>query len=60
MDQTTLEPSKRTGITAISIRRPVGVIALASVVFVLGLFFLDRLPVDLLPTINYPLIRVTV
>jgi hydrophobe/amphiphile efflux-1 (HAE1) family protein len=34
--------------------------ALVSVVIVLGFFFLDRLPVDLLPEINYPQIRVTV
>ena len=43
-----------------SIRRPVGTLALASVVFVLGLFFLDRLPIDLLPEIDNPQIRVTV
>lgn len=43
-----------------AIRRPVGTLALASVVFVLGLFFVDRLPVDLLPPIEYPQIRVTV
>ncbi|MCG5524752.1 efflux RND transporter permease subunit [Ectothiorhodospira haloalkaliphila] len=44
----------------LSIRRPVGTLALASVVFVLGLFFVDRLPIDLLPNIEYPHIRVTV
>lgn len=43
-----------------AIQRPVGTLALASVVFVLGLFFVDRLPVDLLPPIEYPQIRVTV
>ena len=43
-----------------AIRRPIGTLALASVVFVLGLFFLDRLPVDLLPHVEYPQIRVTV
>ncbi len=51
---------KRTGITGATIRRPVGTIAIASVVIVLGFFFLERLAVDLLPTINYPQIRVTV
>ena len=50
----------RGGITGTAIRHPVGTIALASVVIVLGLFFLDRLAVDLLPTINYPQIRATV
>ncbi len=34
--------------------------ALASVVIVLGMFFVDRLPVDLLPHVEYPHIRVTV
>ena len=43
-----------------AIRRPVGTLAIASVVFVLGLFFLDRLPIDLLPQIDNPQIRVTV
>ena len=50
----------RGGITGTAIRHPVGTLALASVVVVLGLFFLDRLAVDLLPTIEYPHIRVTV
>ena len=50
----------RGGITGTAIRHPVGTVAIASVVIVLGLFFLDRLAVDLLPTINYPQIRVTV
>ncbi len=51
---------RRGGLAHLSIRRPVGTLAIASVVFVIGLFFLDRLPVDLLPTIEYPQIRVTV
>jgi hydrophobe/amphiphile efflux-1 (HAE1) family protein len=50
----------RRGLASAAIRRPVGTLAIASVVFVLGLFFLDRLPVDLLPQITYPQIRVTV
>ncbi len=53
-------PAVRTGLANLSIRRPVGTLALASVVFVLGLFFIDRLPIDLLPEIEYPQIRVTV
>lgn len=48
------------GLTQQAIRRPVGTLAIASVVFVLGLFFIERLPIDLLPSINYPQIRVTV
>jgi hydrophobe/amphiphile efflux-1 (HAE1) family protein len=52
-------PSSR-GIAAAAIRRPVGTLAVASVVIVLGVFFLSRLPVDLLPEIAYPQINVTV
>ncbi len=48
------------GIAAKAIRRPIGTMAITSVVIVLGFFFLERLPVDLLPEINYPQIRVTV
>lgn len=53
------QPQRRS-LANTAIRRPVGTLALASVVFVLGLFFIDRLPVDLLPHIEYPQIRVTV
>jgi CzcA family heavy metal efflux pump len=48
------------GLAAAAIRRPVGTLALVSVVFVLGVFFAGRLPIDLLPTVEYPHIRVTV
>lgn len=48
------------GIAAVAIRRPVGTLALTLVVVVLGVFFLQRLPVDLLPEIAYPEIRVSV
>jgi multidrug efflux pump subunit AcrB len=48
------------GLAAAAIRRPVGTLALTSIVIVLGLFFLQRLPVDLLPEIAYPEVRVTV
>ncbi|MDP4537066.1 efflux RND transporter permease subunit [Alkalimonas collagenimarina] len=47
-------------VTSWAIDRPVGTLALASVILVLGLFFIQRLPVDLLPHIEYPQIRVTV
>ncbi len=43
-----------------AIRRPVGTLAMAAVVFVLGLFFVERLPIDLLPQVEFPLVRVTV
>ncbi|MCA1779917.1 MAG: efflux RND transporter permease subunit, partial [Xanthomonadaceae bacterium] len=48
------------GLTHAAIRRPVGTTALAMVVLVMGLFFVDRLPVNLLPEVVYPLIRVNV
>jgi len=48
------------GLTSAAIRRPIGTLAIASVVFVLGLFFIDRLPIDLLPNVVPPQIRVTV
>ena len=48
------------GVAHAAIRRPVGTLAIASVVLVLGLFFVDRLAVNLLPEIVYPTIRVTV
>jgi hydrophobe/amphiphile efflux-1 (HAE1) family protein len=48
------------GLTHASIRRPVGTLAIAAVVLVLGLFFVDRLPVNLLPEVEYPLVRITV
>lgn len=59
-----LDPARGTryysGITHASIRRPVGTLAIASVVLVLGLFFVDRLPVNLLPEVEFPLVRITV
>jgi len=48
------------GLTHAAIRRPVGTTALATVVLVMGLFFVDRLPVNLLPEVVYPLIRINV
>lgn len=50
----------RFGLTSLAIRRPVGTLALASVVLIMGLYFLQRLPIDLLPSIDYPQIRVSV
>jgi len=48
------------GISSWSIRRPISVFAITSVVMVLGLLFAERLPVDLLPQVDYPHIRVVV
>jgi len=48
------------GLASLAIRRPVGTLAIASVVLVLGMFFVNRLPIDLLPQIEYPQITVTV
>ena len=45
------------GLASLAIRRPVGTVMLSLVVVVLGLFYLGRLPLDLLPEIVYPQIR---
>jgi hydrophobe/amphiphile efflux-1 (HAE1) family protein len=52
--------TRRRGLPSLAIRRPVGTVMLTSVVIVLGLFFLRGLPLDLLPSITYPQIRVNV
>ena len=63
-EQRELDPARGTryysGLTHAAIRRPVGTLAIASVVLVLGLFFVDRLPVNLLPEVEFPLVRITV
>jgi multidrug efflux pump subunit AcrB len=48
------------GISSWAIRRPISTIAITSVVIVLGILFSGRLPVDLMPQIDYPHIRVVV
>jgi CzcA family heavy metal efflux pump len=53
-------PARRAGISGFAIRRPIGTAMLTSVVFVLGLFFLSGLPLDLLPSITYPQVRASV
>jgi len=45
-------------LSAISIRRHIGVLMITLTVIVLGGFFIARLPVDLLPSITYPRIGV--
>lgn len=52
--------SARKGLSSWAILRPVGTLTLTSVVVVLGIFFLRGLPLDLLPSIVYPTIRVNV
>ncbi|HUF30773.1 MAG TPA: efflux RND transporter permease subunit [Gemmatimonadaceae bacterium] len=51
---------RRSALPSWAIRRPIGTLALASVMLVLGLIFVSRLPLDLLPRIIYPQIRVGV
>lgn len=47
-------------LSTLSIRRHVGILMLTLTVIVLGIFFITRLPVDLLPSITYPRIGVRV
>ena len=48
------------GLTAWAIHHPVGTLALTALVIVVGLFFVGRLAVDLMPEIVYPQLRITV
>jgi len=45
------------GLSSLAIRRPIGTLAAASVVVVVGLFYVGQLPLDLLPQIVYPQVR---
>ncbi len=47
-------------ISAISIRQHIGTLMLTLAVIVLGVFFVVKLPVDLLPSITYPRIGVRI
>ncbi|HSE28555.1 MAG TPA: efflux RND transporter permease subunit [Gemmatimonadales bacterium] len=51
---------KRKGLPSWAIRRPIGTLAATSVILVLGSIFVRRLPLDLLPRIVYPQVRVNV
>ncbi|HJU64673.1 MAG TPA: efflux RND transporter permease subunit [Gemmatimonadaceae bacterium] len=51
---------RRKGLPSWAIERPIGTLTLASVVLVLGALFVSRLPIDLLPRIVYPQVRVGV
>jgi hydrophobe/amphiphile efflux-1 (HAE1) family protein len=53
-------PRRYRGLSSAAIRRPIGTAMIATVVLVLGLLFLSRLALDLLPSIVYPQIRVSV
>ena len=48
------------GIPSWSIRRPIGTIMLTATLLILGFVFVGRLPVDLLPQIDYPQVQVRV
>ena len=51
-------PRSGWSLSTIAIRRHIGTLVLTLMVLVLSLFFLARLPVDLLPSITYPRINV--
>jgi hydrophobe/amphiphile efflux-1 (HAE1) family protein len=52
---------KRTGgISSWSVNRPVGTFSIALMVMILGVLFFGRLPVSLLPEVDFPHIRVVV
>ncbi len=51
---------KRRGIASWSINRPIGTIMITSTLLVLGAVYVGRIPVDLLPRIVYPQVRVNV
>ena len=45
---------QRGGLTSAAISRPIGTLTVTLVVFVLGLFSMERLPIDLLPNVVPP------
>jgi len=51
---------KKTNIAHWAIRRPIATLSLTAVVIVLGILFSGRLPLSLLPEVDYPHIRVVV
>ena len=51
---------KRRGVASWSISRPIGTLMITSTLLVLGVVYVGRLPVDLLPRIVYPQVRVNV
>ncbi len=51
---------KKTNIAVWAVRRPIATLSLTAVVIVLGILFSGRLPLSLLPEVDYPHIRVVV
>ena len=51
---------ERRGLPSWAIRRPIGTVMLTATLLILGFVFVGRLPVDLLPEIEYPQVRVGV
>lgn len=51
---------RRRGIASWSISRPIGTLMITSTLLVLGVVYVGRLPVDLLPRIVYPQVRVSI
>lgn len=54
------DTERHSGIASWSIRRPIGTVMITATVLILGLVFIGRIAVDLLPSIVYPQIRVNV
>ncbi len=54
------EPRKEKGISSWSVNHPIGTMALATILIVVGILFSGRLPLSLLPEVEYPHIRVVV
>lgn len=55
-----MSSSSQPSLSRLAIRRHIGTLVLTVAVFVLGLFVISRLPVDLLPSITYPRIGVRI
>ncbi|MFP5356236.1 MAG: efflux RND transporter permease subunit, partial [Gemmatimonadota bacterium] len=53
-------PPHRRGIASWAITRPIGTVMLTLTLLVLGMVYIGRVPVDLLPRIVYPQVRVSV
>jgi CzcA family heavy metal efflux pump len=51
---------RRSGVPSWAISRPIGTIMLTATLLILGSVFVGRLPVDLLPQVSYPTVRVNV
>jgi multidrug efflux pump subunit AcrB len=51
---------ERRGLSSWAINRPIGTVMLTSTLLVLGLVYIGRIPVDMLPRIVYPNVNVRV